>query len=548
MFKTMILLFGSFISLAGLQAQTTITGRLLGHDGKPMPLANVILTKPSDQTLVKSIAADNDGNYSVAVDSAGIWILTFAGVNHSSHEVALYAEKPGTIRLDVDLKTYDYIDTVDKVGIEGSFNGFDARNPTPMLKQADGTFAADIATKGDTVAYELVGITKDGHTINGTQSDRNAYDGGGDYWSILSASKGTVRIVFDPAKLVKSGEQTKVTFGDAQSVESRFAAIYENMIKEQNDYALAASAYVESGKNMHQFNYGEYWTDEVASIAARLASETNPILHQELYVNYFWLAMFNAKLDSSIVRRALVEMPPSSVVWSLVPNTIIALSVQHFKGVPEEEQNSYAQKVLDENSDPMIKAPLLYTLCEQARFRHDSAKAEGYYTELVNKYGFTQYGKMAKMTLAPDVKISVGKTVPPFSVASLEDSTKFLTNESFKGKYYMIDFWATWCGPCVGEMEYLHKAYERFKDKNFTMLSISLDGSPLTVVEFRKGKWPMPWNHAFAGSWNDKTVKEFEVVGIPRPLLVDPSGKIVAMEEDLRGEKLEETLEQYLGK
>ncbi len=81
------------------------------------------------------------------------------------------------------------------------------------------------------------------------------------------------------------------------------------------------------------------------------------------------------------------------------------------------------------------------------------------------------------------------------------------------------------------------------------MLSVSLDVSPQDVVKFRKEKWPMPWFQAFANQGPEaKMVKDFEVIGIPHPILVDATGTIVAMDEDLRGESLEKTLEKFLGK
>jgi len=110
----------------------------------------------------------------------------------------------------------------------------------------------------------------------------------------------------------------------------------------------------------------------------------------------------------------------------------------------------------------------------------------------------------------------------------------------------LLDFWATWCGPCIGEMENLHKAYEKYKSKKFEILSLSLDQKPDDVVKFRKDTWKMPWLHAFVTDDQDLT-NAFEVVAIPRPLLLDGSGKIVAMEGDLRGSQLDATLAKYLG-
>jgi thiol-disulfide isomerase/thioredoxin len=532
-----------------VSAQTTVKGTLLGHDGKPMPKANVILMTTMQDSAVKIADADKKGKYRITVDSAGVWMLVFAGVNHSSHQVALYVDEPKKITLNIRLKTYDYLDSLDAVKIDGDFNHFNMQTANSMEKQSDGTFLAEFNTKADSFAYEIVGVTKDGHTINGTQSERYVYDSGGDFISIITPVNGLARIIFDPFKLVKSDKPFKAAFAESRSLEARFAGIYEEMMKELDDYRLTASAYVKSGKDMRRFNYDSYWYKEVESITRKLGEEKNPVLRQELYLNYFWLALFNAKLEGSVVQDALREIPPSSVVWSLIPNSIMPAGVERFAGLPAEEQDKYAERVLEENPVAGVKAQLLYTLCEVARHGHDSTKAATYYDMLVNKYGNTEPAKMAKVMFSPNLRVAVGKPVPAFSIASLEDSTKIFSDQSFKGKYYMIDFWATWCGPCVAEMESLHKAYARFKDKNFMMLSVSLDGSPQDVAKFRSGKWQMPWLQAFGGqAWDSKIVKDFEVVGIPRPVLIDTTGKIVAMEDELRGENLEKTLEKYLGK
>ncbi len=543
MVKTITLLVVSLISLATLTAQTTVTGTLVGFDGNPMLKANVVIP------AVKIADVDKEGRYSITVDSAGIWALVFAGVNHSSRQVELYVDKPGKINLDVRLKTYDYVDTFSDVKIDTALNPQGTQTAGLMQKQTDNTFTAEFQTNGDSLAYELEGITKDGHTVNGMQSERYVYDGGGDYWSVLTPSQGKVKIIFDPAKLVRSDKPGKVTFMDSQSTEAKFSRIYDGMMEELLNYNRATSAYIQSGKDIHTFKCDLYWSKELESIAAKLGKEENPILRQELYMNYFWLALFNAKLDASIVKKALGEIPPSSVIWSLIPNAISAAAVEHFPGLPSDEQDNYAQRVLNENPVATVKAQLLYNLCDVARHRHDTTKAATYYKMLVDKYGSTTFAKWARAEFSPDAKVAVGKPVPSFSIVSLEDSTKVFTNESFKGKYYMIDFWATWCGPCVAEMEYLHKAYARFKDKNFTMLSVSLDGLPQDVAKFRKGKWPMPWLQAFGGhGWDSKMVKDFEVMAIPKPILVDSTGTIVAAEGDLQGNRLEDTLEKYLGK
>jgi hypothetical protein len=98
-------------------------------------------------------------------------------------------------------------------------------------------------------------------------------------------------------------------------------------------------------------------------------------------------------------------------------------------------------------------------------------------------------------------------------------------------------------------MENVHKAYARFKDRNFEILSLSLDERSQNIALFRLKKWPMPWLHVFLeGGSENPVAKAFEVDSLPRVILVDPSGTIVALGEDLSGSKLEATLSRFLTK
>ena len=186
------------------------------------------------------------------------------------------------------------------------------------------------------------------------------------------------------------------------------------------------------------------------------------------------------------------------------------------------------------------------SLLMNAKMANDEKNLKLYYEVAVKYFGDTPIGKSVKERFSPVIKIAVGKAVPAFKVKSFEDTTIFITNETFKGKVYLLDFWATWCGPCVGEMDKLHKAYDKFKSKNFQILSLSLDRKSEEITKFRGDKWKMPWLHTFVT--NDKKVTDaFEVIAIPRPLLIDEKGMIVAMDADLRGDQLEKTLAKYLG-
>ncbi|MES2775386.1 MAG: TlpA disulfide reductase family protein [Bacteroidota bacterium] len=138
----------------------------------------------------------------------------------------------------------------------------------------------------------------------------------------------------------------------------------------------------------------------------------------------------------------------------------------------------------------------------------------------------------------------VGKPVPDLSLP--DTSGKPVSVSSFKGKWLLVDFWASWCAPCRAENPNVVSAFNRFKDKNFTVLGISLD--------LQKGAWlkainqdHLAWTHiSDLKQWQSLAAETYNFNGIPFNILVDPSGKVVAV--NLRGTALLQTLAAQLGK
>jgi len=180
---------------------------------------------------------------------------------------------------------------------------------------------------------------------------------------------------------------------------------------------------------------------------------------------------------------------------------------------------------------------------ERSQWMIDDDGLLAVFNRLDAKYRNTPAGASAEIRIVGGVNAGVGKTAPDFT--AMDTLGRNITLSSLRGQYVLVDFWASWCGFCRAETPNIKKAWDKFKDKGLSIVSVSYDDS--------KDKWmqaihedKMPWLQIseLKDMLHAPSAKKYGLIGIPMIILLDPTGKIVA--RNLRGEELQRKVAEAL--
>lgn len=186
----------------------------------------------------------------------------------------------------------------------------------------------------------------------------------------------------------------------------------------------------------------------------------------------------------------------------------------------------------------------LLTLGRLARTSKNLSKVEQYFSRLSPQLKLMPEGKEISNRIGEGKKVKIGTIAKNFTQPDVNG--KEINLSDYKGKYLLVDFWASWCLPCREENRNVIATYNRYQSKNFTVLGISID------VFANKENWlkaimedNLPWTQVSDLKKENEAAKLYGITTIPANVLIDPSGKIIG--KDLKGKELRDKLAALFG-
>jgi thiol-disulfide isomerase/thioredoxin len=540
-----------------------ITGRLLAHDGSALRRAEVSIGRAGFLEPTARHALDADGRFRVSLP-AGVYDISIAAVDHRavSRRVLVTDE----LRVEGRMGTYARTDPGPALTIRAEYLDGEGKvvgpGPSAASRVSKDVYRLALPERpphATRLRYQLVAPT--GRTSNGPLADDYESDGGGDFWSLVDVSAkdaleldlGALPPAGQPPQLLWSGEGANATaVVDVQ--ERWYEAIREVLDRAPREDGMPSMT--------------EGLLAEMTALAAKAREEvdavTDPTLHALLRVTHlsvftlFLRTAEDAKAVEAEIGWLVDHVSPTDPHLGLLVNLDNVMHVAHAGGSDAfiARTHAWLEQQAREHPEPGVAIGALGLLVQVALRRGDHARVKQLYALVLDaRFEGAVDRMLIEQRYDPNRVLQPGKPFPAFDFAGLRDSEPRVTSTERAGTLYLLEFWATWCGPCVAEMPKLHAAYAAIngakpakgrgdaglrrlrgaKHPKVEFVFLSLDATPAEVEAFRRERWSMPWIHGFVGLSSEQEVKQrYGFSAVPTMVLVDESGTILEVDGGLR--------------
>ncbi|GAC1416885.1 MAG: TlpA disulfide reductase family protein [Flavisolibacter sp.] len=247
---------------------------------------------------------------------------------------------------------------------------------------------------------------------------------------------------------------------------------------------------------------------------------------------------YDAYLNSKAQTISITAKQVDSLMKAKAADTLTGNKYGEF-ATQAQQMKAYTSDFIDKSPSPVLSLYALGAFQKMSSTLGIKGFTETETAEVVNK----QAVKFPNNTALNDIRIKLQPhKAPDFTLP--DTSGHNISLSSFKGQFVLVDFWASWCEPCRGENPNVVKAYNQFKNRNFTILSVSLDKEKNAWLKAINDDG-LTWNHVSdLKFWNSAAAGLFNVSSIPSNFLIDPKGNIIA--ENIRGPELISKLQEVL--